>query len=369
MRSSLQQVTQSIFVSALCIAAATGHAATPHSPIVEHHGICDASGVVDLGGGKFAVADDELNLLVIYQAEGDGKPLYQAEVSRFLDVVKPPKAKKDKPSKKSKPNTGEPAKLKVKEVDIEGATRIGDTIYWIASHGRKASGKEATERMRFFATTIANNGSDVELVPQGMPYDNLLEDLFADPQYARFDLKNAAEKAPKADGGLSIEGITDTSNNELLIGFRNPLIDGKTLIATLQNPEQVLRGKKARFGPPILLDLGGNGIRGLTSHEGLYLIAANDPEGDEHHPMIYRWQGDDSRPEPLGSLDLEELNPEAITVLTDHRGGKLLVLSDDGTRAIGPDHCPCKDLKDQSQRRFRSTTFNYADLFAAPAPR
>ncbi|WP_442484767.1 DUF3616 domain-containing protein [Aeoliella sp. SH292] len=348
-------------------------AATPPSPIVEHQGICDASGVVDLGGGRFAVADDELNLLVIYQAGGDGKPLYQAEVSRFLDVVKPPKApkanSKKKPNKKPKPDDGKPKAPKVMEVDIEGAARLGDTIYWIASHGRKSSGKQATERMRFFATTIEDAGDNLELVPHGTPYDELLDDLFADPQYAAFDLETAAGKAPKAEGGLSIEGITDTPSGELLIGFRNPLVDGKTLIATLKNPEEVLEGETARFAPPKLLDLDGNGIRGMSSHDGYYLIAANDPEGDEHHPRIYRWLGDNTRPEPIAALDLGDLNPEAIAVLPDYQGGRLLVLSDDGTRPIGPDDCPCKDLKDHSQRRFRSTTYDYADLLSAPAAR
>ena len=327
--------------------------------IVVHQGICDASAVVDLGQGRFAVADDELNLLLVYQAGRPGEAISKAEVSEFLDVVKPPKKKKPKPGKANKPD--KPPQPKVKEVDMEGAARVGDTIYWITSHGRKKSGKQAAERMQLFATRIVGQGGHIELVPQGTPYNNLLEDLLADERYAQLGLEAAAEKAPKEPGGLNIEAMTDLPDGTLLIGFRSPLVDGQAIVATLLNPHEIIDGEAPRFGDPKFLDLGGRGLRGMSSHEGTILIAANDPEGDDHRPQLLRWDGDSPTAELLDVVDLSDFNPEGITLLPDFKGGKLLLLSDDGTRPIGPDECPCKDLKDHTQRQFRSMTVDWRE--------
>ncbi len=352
--------TKSLAILAMTLLSAACHlppvrAAEP--TVVIHQGICDASAVVDLGHGRFAVADDELNLLVVYQADRPGPAISKADVSQFLDVVKPPKEKKPKPGKPAKPN--KPRGPKVKEVDMEGAARVGETIYWISSHGRKKSGKEAEERMQLFATSIETDGDRLELVPKGIPYNDLLDDLLDDQRYASLGLRAAAEKAPKEPGGLNIEAMTDHTNGSLLIGFRSPLVDGKALVATLLNPHKVIEGEAPRFGEPKFLDLGGRGLRGMSSHEGTILIAANDPEGDDHRPQLFRWNGESAAPEPLNVVDFGDFNPEGITLLPDYQGGKLLLLSDDGTRPIGPDECPCKDLKDHSQREFRSMTVEF----------
>jgi hypothetical protein len=331
--------------------------------VVVHQGICDASAVVDLGRGRFAVADDELNLLVVYQAGQGGEAIYKTEVSKFLDVVKQPKPEKaKKQGKRVKPkNPQETKQPKVKEVDMEGAARVGDTIYWITSHGRKKSGKAAEERMQLFATTIQFSDDGLELVPTGTPYNDLLDDLLADARYANLGLQAAAEKAPKEPGGLNIEAMTDHIGGSLLIGFRSPLVRGQALVATLLNPHEVIEGEAPRFGDPKFIDLGGRGLRGMSSHEGTILIAANDPEGDDHRPQLFRWDGESTNPTPLDVVDFGDFNPEGITLLPDFQGGKLLLLSDDGVRPIGPDQCPCKDLKDHSQRQFRSMTVDWRD--------
>ena len=280
-------------------------------------------------------------------------------------MVKVPKEK----SKKLKPGSAEqrkPRQVKVKEVDIEGATRVGDTVYWIASHGRNRSGKHANERMRFFATSIVSEANRLALLPQGLPYDNLLEDLLSDSRYTDLALEAATKKAPKEVGGLNIEAITDRSDGALLIGFRSPLIKGKALVAPLLNADRILRGEQAKFGAPMLVDLGGNGIRGLASHEGEFLIAANDPEGDDHHPKLFRWDGATSQVEPIESLAFGDFNPEAVAVLPDFEGGQLLMLSDDGTRPLGSDACLCKELKDHNLRQFRSVTIKYSELHDLP---
>lgn len=344
-------------LGAVLIASPTVWGAEPKTTV--HQGICDASGVVDLGKGRFAVADDELNKLLIFQADQPGAAIYELEVSKFLDVVKPPKQKKEGQESDKSDQPKKPREPKVLEVDIEAATRVGDTVYWISSHGRKKSGNKAAERMRLFATRIVESGEGVELEPMGTPHDGLLDDLLRDERYVRFGLAEAAEKAPKEPGGLNIEGMTDLPGGALLVGFRSPLIDGQALVATLLNPEQVMQGEEARFAAPKLVDLEGRGIRGMSSHEGQILIAANDPEGDDHRPRLVRWDGQNTQAQPLDTIDFGDFNPEAVTYLPDYRGGKLLLLSDDGTRPIGLDQSPCKKLKDHSQREFRSRTIEF----------
>lgn len=325
-----------------------------------HSGICDASGVVDLGNNEFGVADDELNLLLAYQTGVSGAARESFEISRFLNVVKASKDKKKKKSPKKKDNKKE-NKIKVKEVDIEGAARIGDYVVWIASHGRKSNGSEAKERMRLFATSIEHNEDGVlELVPKGVPYENLLNDFLSDERYESFGLKQASEKAPKESGGLNIEAITDRPDGSLIIGFRSPLIDGKAIVAPLLNHQQVLEGSQAKLAEPILLDLGGRGVRGLASHNGQYLIVANDPEGDGHRPALFLWDGRSDSPSMLTSIRFGDFNPEAVAILPDDQGGRVLMLSDDGSRQIGDSKC--KDLKDLSLRRFRSSLVRVSNL-------
>ena len=49
---------------------------------------------------------------------------------------------------------GKPGKGKAAEADLEGSARVGDLIYWIASHGRDSNGRRQPHRLRFFATPI-----------------------------------------------------------------------------------------------------------------------------------------------------------------------------------------------------------------------
>ena len=59
--------------------------------VVVHRGICDASGVVDLQQGRFAVADDELNLLLVYEANGSGEAIYKTKIRGSWMWSKSPK--------------------------------------------------------------------------------------------------------------------------------------------------------------------------------------------------------------------------------------------------------------------------------------
>lgn len=292
-----------------------------------HTGICDASGVVALDEKLIAVAGDEYNQILVFDVGRSGQASYSIDVSRFLNVD-----------------------AKHPEVDFEGGARVDDTIYWISSHGRNRKGKKRDSRYRFFATKIKRYENRIQLEPQGIASNRLINELIDDPRYAKFRLKEASKRAPKSKGALNIEGITDTPDGHLLIGFRNPVPDGKALIATLLNPEGVIAGQSATFAGPITLDLGGNGIRGMASSGQNYLIIAG-PIDSGGTLMLYRWKGPGNGLTRISDIDFGDLNPEAVTFLPSSPP-RVLLLSDDGTREV--DGQACKDLMDQNRKRFRS---------------
>lgn len=316
---------------ALLVAAGCSVRKNGGSQLVVFSGMCDASGAVPLSERLFAVADDEDNALRVYDVERGGAPLRAVDFSSWLELPV-------KPGKRPRASGGP-------ETDIEAATHVGRLAYWITSHGRNASGKEKPERLRFFASGTDSVDEALEMV--GRPYEGLLDDLLADPRYTRFGLSEASKRAPKSPGGLNIEGMTRREEGGVFIGFRSPVPHGRALLTTLLNPEAVVRGReRARFGPPISLDLGGLGVRGISSWRGRYLIIAGDPQG-ERESRLYTWDGQDAVRRVR--VDLSEVNPEGFFSL-DARPG-IMLLSDDGTQVVAGR--ACKRQKSASSKRFR----------------
>lgn len=329
---------------ALGACASTQRNAQPVAPtnaFVTFVGMCDASGAVPLSGTRFAVADDEDNVLRIYDAARGGEPLASVDISTPLGLF---------PKSRARPGKSEP---KVPEVDIEAAARIGDLAFWIGSHGRSSSGKFKPERLRLFATSLALNS---ELVVVGAGYDGLLDALVGDPRYAALDLAGAAQRAPKDAGGLNIEGMMARPEGGVLIGFRSPTPGGKALLALLTNPAQVVYGAAAVLGEPSLLALDGLGVRDLAAwHDLAWIIAGASGTGGASR--LYRWQGDRD-PERVADVDLTELNPEAI--FASEALDRIMVLSDDGAHEI--DGTPCKELEQAHEKRFRGVWLTAHEL-------
>ena len=177
-----------MFQTALLLTSLLGTppAPPPARPVLTFQGTCDASGAVELMGGLFLVGDDENNVLRVYDGFTGGSPRKTFDLSAALGV---PAGRKQAP-----------------ETDIEAATPLPPYSFWMTSHGRRSSGKQDPNRFRFFATRTSRDGKDVRLA--GKPYTRLLEDLLAAPQLAAFGLAPASELAPKADGGLNVEGLT-----------------------------------------------------------------------------------------------------------------------------------------------------------------
>ena len=290
-----------------------------------HYGVCDASAAVFLSDGstRFLVADDEdqqRTYLRLYDAAENGGPIAEYHLSNEL----------------LKPEPDEP------EIDLEGSAWSGDRIFWIGSHSRSKKGKPRPSRHRLFATELR----DGVPVVVGQPYCTLIEDL---AKLLDFDIDPAL--APK-DGGVSIEGLSSTPHEgELLIAFRSPLVKKKALVVPLRNAGAIVdEGADALFGDPVLLDLGGCGIRSLEywPERSSYLIVAG-PAGDKGGDFaLMRWSGPLSTHPERFDIDIciDECAAEGMLI---HRpSDTVYILYDEGNRLVNGKKC--KDCDDQSFR-------------------
>jgi len=284
---------------------ATAGSADPQQAI-SYPGMCDASAAVAITDKLFVVANDEDNVLRVYR-RGEPGPPQQTDLSRFLEVS-----------------------AEHREADIEGAARVGDTIYWIGSHGQNSKGKKRPNRHRFFATKVTIDGDKVDLKPEGQPYKELRADLIDAPELQKYGLRDAATLAPEEDGGFSIEGLAARPDGTVLIGFRNPLYRGRSIVVPLINPEEVINGRRAKFGTPAELDLGRRGIRSIEYSEARrrYMIVAGSTDGARSF-ALFTWSGAGDRVDHVPGVSFSGLRPESMFVYPGESNA-IEFLSDDG---------------------------------------
>jgi len=306
-----------------CEAGASGPT-SPASVTTVYRGPCDASAAVALDAAHFAVGNDENDVVSVYRL---GAPAAAAKVDlrTFLRTQKG------------------------QEADIEGAASIGPRTYWITSHGRNARGAYQASRHRFFATRVVP-GHPPSVEADGTPYHDLLRDLVEHPPLATYRLDQASKLAAEAEGGLNIEGLAATPEGRLLIGFRNPLRSGRALVVPLDNPAEVVAGRRARLGAPTELDLGGRGIRSIELVGSAYYVVGG-PIADRGTFALFRWSGRAGDAPVALPADLGTLRPEALFAVPG--SDQLVLLSDDG--GLERDGKECKDLK-ASLQHFRGMT-------------
>ncbi len=348
-----------LFVS-VCGAAGFAAGGGPVGEELVFRGASDASAGVAISSDMVVVADDENNVLRVYEVGGGGMPVSSHDLTAFLGI--------------------DP---EYPEADIEGATMVGDRIYWITSHGRNRDGKMRPNRYRFFATAVHVTYGNVVVRRVGSPSTTLVNELLETPHAGRLGLDRATrfgedlkkkerEKlAPKEDG-LNIESLCASADGETLyIGFRNPRINrgSRAIVMPLRNADRIVElGEVSVFGEPLLWDLAGLGMRSMEYshfHETYFIIAGSYDE--DHDFALYRWSGQRDAPPVLVSelsWDQSKFKPEALVPFAD---GRLLLLSDDGSLRIevgGPEDCledeyrddgtcPNKFLIDPAKKTFR----------------
>jgi hypothetical protein len=182
------------------------------------------------------------------------------------------------------------------------------------------------------------------------------------------DLKKASTRAPEAPGGLNLEGLAPTPEGHLLIGFRNPVPQGRALVMRLHNSSDLV-GEGAHSAILTLaaqLDLGGRGIRALEflPESRTHLVIAGSFD-DTRDFRLYRWSGAmGDAAVPMTTDALADINPEEL-VATSVSGAAwhVEVFSDDGDVLVGGKKC--KKVKDKTLRSFRAVTFQTE--FSPPA--
>jgi hypothetical protein len=306
---------------------------------LNHQGMCDASAAIALcNSDYFIVANDEDNILRVYQAKTSGKPSQEIDLNHYFEN-----------------------NSKQKEVDIEGAALLEGVVYWITSHGRNKDGKLKLQRRHFFGTKITVQGKNISVEQSGISYENLLQDLrdsLEDQELKKYFESIDLDKhlTPEEKDGINIEGLCTTPNKDLLIGFRNPVPDGKALLITLKNPSELIHEEKssARFGESIRLDLGGLGIRSIEYWEKYktYIISAGAFD-DSNNFCLYQWSGNPAENPGIieGIVFPPDFCPESI-LFYPNQDDRLHILSDDGGLKLDGT-TECKKLPSE-QRSFRS---------------
>ncbi|WP_405580131.1 hypothetical protein [Streptomyces sp. NBC_01190] len=310
-------------------------------------GASDASAAVDVGGGYMVVANDEDNTLRLYSRAASGAPVKTWDLDDALDADK--------------------------EVDIEAATRVGDTVYWTGSLGNNKDGEYKADRNTVFTTTVSGSGASTSLT-FGKAYHKLRDDLVAwdkaNGNHYGFAAGTADGEIPKEIDGFNVEGLefAPGSTTTAYIGFRAPLAPavpgGRALIVPVTNMDKVVTGTKAAFGAPIELDLGGLSIRDLRKNAaGQYLIIAGSWAADDNSDpyVLYAWDGVPGHA-PVKKLDLPTTDAggwESVVDVPDltQPGARVELITDDGDADLYGDGTQAKDLDHPEWQKSRSTWF------------
>ena len=311
-------------------------------------GSSDASAAVDAGNDHIVVADDESNVLRLYDRNASGAPVRTWDFSSALGVSK--------------------------EIDIEGATRVGNTIYWTGSLGNNKDGEIKADRRTVFATTVTGSGSTTQLTLAGK-YTGLRDDLIAwdkaNGNHYGFAAGAASGEIPKQIDGFNVEGLefAPGSTTTAFVGFRAPLTpavtNGKALLVPVTNFNQLPGGSvHATFGTPIELNLGGLSVRDIRRNAaGQYLIVAGSWAADDNSDpyALYRWDGL-AASAPVKLLDLPTSDAggwEAAVDVPDLTvpGARVQLITDDGSADLYNDGTEAKDLTHPEWKKSRSTWF------------
>lgn len=331
----------------------------PDDRAFAHHGMSDASAAYDAGDGHRFVADDDSNEIRLFG------PTFGEAVAEF-DF------------------SGDVTPVQAGQAwDLEGAARMGDTIYWHGSLGNTRSGNVRLDRDIVLATTVTGRGADAQLEFAG--YTRGIRDALVEWDREdghghgadAFGFAAATQDGVSAEGpnALNAEGAAIAPDDTTLwLGMRSPLTpipDGdQALIVEVENIADVVAGAEAEIGQVIELDLGGRAIRDMKrTDDGDYLIIAGSAD-DEGNFAIFGWDGvrgsEPVQAEQLPVLEGWDGSYESsgdVPSLAD--GVEIWLIQDVGTVDIYGDGTEAQDLPAAEFRKFPSHpyTLDFAGEF------
>jgi hypothetical protein len=210
--------------------------------------------------------------------------------------------------------------------DLEEAAVSRDGfVYVLSSHGKE--GADSFARFRV-------DGDRMESVGVFTGLKGTL--AAAHPALAR------AAAIQDAESGFNIEGfVFERDGKRALIGFRSPLVDNKAMVVALDNPVAMFTDKAApQVGAVTLLDLGGDGIRGMAWLAKIngYLIASRmDSPAGKGPFRLWFWSGDpQAKPRAVSIDGLKAVRrPEGIAPIVVEGEERILLVSDEGNMREG----------------------------------
>ena len=298
-----------------------------------HYGASDGSTAQLIDENYMWVADDEDQVLRLYDRSQSGQPLSSVNISESL---------------------GSDA-----EIDLEGSFRNGDAIFWLGSHTN-------TERSVFFRTEEIGAGVTSTLTYTGF-YSSLREDLIS---WDRTNGHGLGADFLTLATGLEIEGLSidPNSTDGAFLAFRGPLIDGDAFIVPVTNFQAITdaspEANTAIFGAPILMDLEGHSFRSIECSENGCLIVAG-PAGTVTDFRLFTWSGNAVDAPELRAVDLTDIvdvsSIEGIASIPtnpflaeagDTAGVQLII--DTGTFDYYNNGSEAKDLPNKAWKKFKS---------------
>jgi len=207
-----------------------------------HSGTSDASAAIAVGDGLMLVADDEDQVLRLYERDSDGAPLAEINLNEALGLND------------------------TQEVDLEAVAVHEGIHYWLGSH-------ESSQRSMLFATNVSGENADNLSIDVTGQFTDLASQLSA------WDANNGhglGDNALSLSLGINVEGATFIGDT-LYLGLRAPLGNGFAQLVPVENAIELVAGtaSEAAFGDPVRLDLDGRAVRSIepAGDEG-YLILA-----------------------------------------------------------------------------------------------
>lgn len=344
-----------------------------------HTGKSDASAAIALDSDYMLVGDDEDETIRLYDRNNSGLPVATFNFNGNLA-------------------------LSGTEADIEGATRVGNRLYWIGSHSNSSGGNDRPDRERIFSTDLSGTGAATTLSFVNF-YPFLADDLIAwDDGNGHglgagfFGLAASAADGviPEQSNGFSIEGLSMApgSSTTAYIAFRAPIVPAtartKALIVPVTNFTTIVdsgaSSGSAAFGTPIQLNLAGRGIRSIECNANGCVLIGGAADGSGNF-ALYTWSGNAGDAPELRAADLAALGtggsfesfaelPAGNFMGANGDASTIQLLTDNGDTVWYGNGTISKDLAEINQQKFRSdilalgavTSDNVAPIISSLSP-
>ncbi|MFN6483348.1 MULTISPECIES: putative Ig domain-containing protein [unclassified Nostoc] len=343
-------------------------------------GTSDASTAIPVGGTFFLEADDENQVLHLYDSSKSGLPVTGFDFTSSLGL------------------TQTDGSGVLREVDLEASTKVGDAyggklrIFWLGSQSNSDDGKNRPNRDRIFATDITGTGASTTLSYVGR-YDFLKEDIInwdvnnghgKGANYYGLAASAATNVGSKQSNGYNIEGLEIAPDNTTAyIAFRAPQVPpsgrSNALIVPVTNFASLISASSggtkgsAQFGAPIELDLGGRGIREIRKNANNQYVIIAGPAGDAgaapNDFRLYTWDGNpNSAPQLRAATFPASFNPEGIITIPDNltNTSQIQFVSDDGNSVLYNDGTAAKDLSENNFKKFRTDSITLGAVVLTP---